>query len=112
MKTKHLYLLAAIAGTIIPYYHFVLFIFEHGIDQVEFLNQMTGSNVASFFTWDVILSSAAVITMVFTEGKLKQMKHLWLYVLFNLLVGVSLALPAFLYMRELQIERLKSKKMA
>lgn len=32
------------------------------------------------------------------------MKHLWVYVLANLLVGVSLALPLFLYVREGRLE--------
>jgi hypothetical protein len=32
------------------------------------------------------------------------MKNFWVYIVFNLLVGVSLALPAFLYMRQIKLE--------
>jgi len=32
------------------------------------------------------------------------MKHLWVYIASNLLVGVSLALPLFLYVRQEKLE--------
>ena len=36
---------------------------------------------------------------IFSEGRKLGMKHLWVYVLANLLVGDLLALPLFLYFR-------------
>ncbi|CAL2079074.1 DUF2834 domain-containing protein [Tenacibaculum sp. 190524A02b] len=100
MRVRHLYLLIAILGTCIPYYHFGEFLFQNGIDFKLFIDQMTGTSISSFFTWDVIISTLAVFTLVLVEGKRIGMKNLWLYILFNLIVGVSLALPAFLYVRQ------------
>ncbi len=37
--------------------------------------------------------------LVFTEGRRLGMRHRWVYILCNLVVGVSLALPLFLYVR-------------
>lgn len=105
MKIKHIYLLTALLGTVIPYAHFGRFLWENGFAPDAFFTQMTESNIAAFFTWDVVISTIAVITLVFTEGKRKGMSNLWLYVFFNLTVGVSLALPAFLYARQLNDEK-------
>ena len=54
---------------------------------------------------DVIASSLALWLFVFSEGRRLGMKHLWLYIVCNLTVGVSLALPLFLYFREGQLAR-------
>ncbi len=109
MKTKHLYLVTAILGTVIPYYYFGQFFMDHGLDIDRFLTQMTINNIASFFTWDVMISSLAVVSFVCIEGKRKGMSYLWVYIFFNLTVGVSLALPAFLYARQLKIEKEASR---
>ena len=49
---------------------------------------------------DVIVASVVFWGFLFSEGRRLRMKRPWIYVLFNLLVGVSFALPAFLYSRE------------
>jgi hypothetical protein len=52
---------------------------------------------------DVIVSSVVLWLFVFSEGRRLRMKNLWLYVLCNLAVGVSSALPLFLLFRERKI---------
>jgi hypothetical protein len=42
---------------------------------------------------DVIVSTLAVLLLTFSEGRRHGMKHLWVYPVPNLTVGVSLALP-------------------
>jgi hypothetical protein len=105
MKIKHAYLAVAILGTLIPYCHFGQFLSEHGLNPNEFVSQMQKTNISSFFAWDVILSTLAVVVLVVTEGKRKGMNNLWIYIVFNLVVGVSLALPAFLYARQTKIDK-------
>jgi len=105
MKIKHLYLLIAIFGSLVPYFHFLNFLSSHGLDSAEFFNQMLEQPISAFFAWDVILSTVAMIVLVFREGRRLNMKALGLYVFFNLTVGVSLALPAFLYAREKALEQ-------
>jgi len=41
---------------------------------------------------------------VFAEANKLQMKNSWIYLLASLLVGLSFALPLFLYFRELKLE--------
>ena len=67
-----------------------------------FFNQIFQTPGSSFFGLDVIVSLLVLWVFIFTEGRRRQMKHLWVYVVCNLTVGVSLGLPLFLYMRERQ----------
>ena len=60
--------------------------------------------VFGFFGLDVIASSFVLWLFVFSEGRRIGMRHLWLPVLASLVVGVSLGLPLFLYMRQLHLD--------
>jgi hypothetical protein len=104
MKPKHLYLLLCILGTAVPYSQFVPFLLDHGVDAGIFVRQMFSNRIAAFFALDVIVSSIVLWVFVAVEGARAAVKHLWLPVAANLLVGVSLGLPLFLYMRELRLE--------
>ena len=53
---------------------------------------------------DVIVSSVVLWIFVFSEGGRLGMRRLWVYVVCNLAVGVSLALPLFLLFRERALE--------
>ena len=102
---KYLFLIIAIIGTVLPLRSFGLFLQEHGFNVQELINQLFANHISAFFGWDVIISAIAVIGLVVLEGKRLQMKHLWIYILCNLSVGVSLALPLFLYAREAHLEK-------
>ncbi len=66
---------------------------------------MFQNNVSAFFGVDVIVSSLALWLFVFSEGRRqRKMGKLWVYVICNLLVGVSLAFPLFLFFRERKLQ--------
>lgn len=94
------YLVAAIVGTILPLSQFIPFLAAYGLDVPLFFRQLFHNHVSAFFGMDVIVSSFVLWFFVFSEGKRRGMKNLWLYVVCNLAVGVSLALPLFLFFRE------------
>jgi hypothetical protein len=100
MRPKHLYLGLCVVGTILPLAAFLPFLRHHGIDVGAFVNQLFATPVSSFFGWDVIVSSLVLWVFVFLEGRRLAMGRLWVPVAANLLVGVSLGLPLFLYLRE------------
>ncbi len=95
-----LYLVAAILGTILPLSQFIPFLAAYGFDIPLFFKQLFQNNVSAFFGMDVIMSSVVLWLFVFSEGRRLRMRNLWLYVICNLAVGVSLALPLFLFFRE------------
>jgi purine-cytosine permease-like protein len=97
---KSLYLVAAILGAALPLSQLIPFLKTHGLDLSLFFTLLFSNSVSGFFGMDVIVSSIVLWIFVFSEGRRLGMKHLWLYVVCNLVVGVSLALPLFLLFRE------------
>ena len=95
-----LYLVFAIIGTVLPLSQFIPFLAVHGFDLPLFFKQLFQNNISAFFGMDIIVSSLVLWLFVFLEGRRRGMRNLWLYVACNLAVGVSLALPLFLFFRE------------
>lgn len=102
---KIVYLVLCVAGTVLPYSQFVPFLREHGLDTTLFLRQLFANRVSGFFGLDVVVSSIVLWVFVYSEGMRLRMRHLWLYVAANLLVGVSLGLPLFLLVRQLKLDQ-------
>jgi Protein of unknown function DUF2834 len=102
---QYLYLLLCVLGVALPYSQFIPFLHEHGLNGRLLVEQLFANRISGFFGLDVIVSSVVLWAFVFTEGRRRQMKRLWAYVLCNLLVGVSFALPLFLYARERQVNK-------
>ncbi len=106
MNTKQIALLIlCVAGTVLPCSEFILFLRDHGFDLNQFTRQLFANNASSFFAFDVIISSVVLWLFVYTEGTRLRMRNLWVYVAANLLVGVSLALPLFLFARQLRLDK-------
>src|SRR5262245_61036503 len=101
---QYLYLSLCILGVVLPYSQFLPFLGEHGLDAPLLLRQLFANRISAFFGLDVLVSTLVLWVFVLTEGRRHQMKHLWIYFLSTLLVGVSLGLPLFLYMREKRLK--------
>ena len=99
-----LYLVGAILGAALPLSQLIPFLMAYGFDMPLFFRQLFQNHVSGFFGLDVIVSSFVLWLFVFSEGRRRGMSNLWLYVVCNLAVGVSLALPLFLFFRERKIE--------
>jgi hypothetical protein len=100
MFMQWLYLVAAIFGAALPLSQLIPFLATNGFDLPLLFRQLFQTHGSAFFGLDVIVSSVVLWLFVFSEGRRRGMKNLWLYVVCNLLVGVSLALPLFLFFRE------------
>ena len=95
-----LFLIAAILGTALPLAFLFPFLAAHGLDVPLLFRQLFQTNVSAFFGTDVIVSALAHLLFIYAEGRRRGMRNLWVYVLCTLLVGVSLGLPLFLFIRE------------
>ena len=104
MRPRHLYLALCLIGTLLPLAAFLPFLGTPGAGPGLFLQQLFATPVSGFFGWDVIVSSLVLWTFVLVEGRRLAMARLWAPIAANLLVGVSLGLPLFLYMRETHLE--------
>lgn len=104
MRLKDVYLVLCVLGTVVPYSQFVPFVQENGLRLGLLVQQLFANHISGFFGLDVIISSVAVWIFVGVEGRRIGVSRLWLPRAAILTVGVSLALPLFLYMREVRQE--------
>jgi Terpene cyclase DEP1 len=99
-KTQGLYLLLAILGAVLPLRYFFRFLFNEGPNASLFFQQLFQTDVSAIFAMDVMVSAVALWVFVLIEGRRRRMKFLWVYIVGTMLVGVSFALPLFLFFRE------------
>ena len=104
MSPKHVYAGLAILGAVLPLWQLLPFIRDHGPAVGLLFRQLFSTSAGGFFGMDVIVSSAVLWVLVYVEGQRASVPHLWMPIAANLIVGVSLGLPLFLYMREARRE--------
>lgn len=103
MRAKHLYLVMALLGFLLPYYFFISFLASYGFDAKAFLAQLFATPISSFFAVDLLISSVVFMVYLRREANRCAVKHRWVYLLALVTVGLSLALPLFLYAREREV---------
>lgn len=101
---KAIYALLCLLGTVLPLSQFLPWVGEHGLMFPLMLQQIAADRLSAFAWLDVVVSGLALIVFVVAESRRIRMRHGWL-ALFGLCVGVSLALPLFLLLRELHLQR-------
>jgi hypothetical protein len=106
MKLRYLYLFFAVVGLILPYSQLIPWIVEHhALNMPLFIRDLFANRISAFFALDVIVSAIVLILFIQIEGRRLGMPLLWLPIVAVLLVGGSLGLPLFLYLRQLQLDR-------
>jgi hypothetical protein len=105
MNRKFLYLILCVLGFALPYSQFIPWVIDHGLDMRLFVRQLFANRIGGFFGMDVFVSALTLIGFIRVEGARLKMSRLWLPIASVLLVGVSLGLPLFLYLRERELER-------
>ncbi len=105
MRPHQKYLLFCFLGILLPYSQFVPWVIAHGLDLRLFGRELFANRIGGFFGMDVIVSTAVLWTFVAVEGRRLGVRHLWAPVVASLLVGVSLGLPLFLYLRQLKLDQ-------
>ena len=94
---KNVYLIAAIVGAIVPYYFFLQHFSAEGLALPAFLGAVFATPAASGFAGDLFISSFVFWIWMFEAGE--GGPRPWPFILINLLIGLSCALPAYLYVR-------------
>lgn len=98
---KHFYLIAAIVGALAPYVFFTDFALTEGIDLVAFIQALFANGAVAGFTTDLLISS--VVFWVFMWTRRETGPQPWLFIVLNLTIGLSCALPAYLWVHQRQI---------
>ena len=101
---KYVYLILSILGTILPWAQFGPWLFDNGLAIQLFFEEASSNRIATFAWLDLCVSAAVVLLFVVVEGRRIGVRHLWAPFVAMLIVGVSLALPLFLFFRQLRLE--------
>jgi len=105
MSPRRAYLLLCLLGTLLPLSQFVPWLLAHGFDLSLFFGDLFANGIGGFFGMDVFVSTAVLWTFIALEGRHLGVRHLWAPIVASLVVGVSLGLPLFLYLRQAQLGR-------
>lgn len=101
---KNIFLILAIIGFIVPYYFFLQLPAEDGLNLPALLQPFFANNFMRGAAMDLTISVIVFWVYAFAEASKLQMRNPWVYVVATLLVGLSFALPLFLYFRERALE--------
>ena len=104
MSPRWAYLLFCLLGTLLPCSQFVPWLLAHGFDLPLFFRDLFANGVGGFFGMDVFVSTAVLWTFVALDGRRLGVRHLWAPMVASMVVGVSLGLPLFLYLRQAPVE--------
>jgi hypothetical protein len=81
-----------------------LFFIEMGTDYGLMADWLFVNTWNTFFLADLFLTAIVAVAYIAIEGRRLKMKRLWIPLSAVALVGICLALPLFLYMREVHLE--------
>ena len=96
---KTFYLIAAIIGAIVPYAIFFGYL-AYVPGSSSALSLAWGNPIAAATLADFTISCLVFWPFVFTESRRFGIRYWWLFMATNIFIGLSFALPAFLYVRE------------
>ena len=99
MTLRSAYLFLAVVGAVLPFLFFVDFFAEYGIDLPSFLTSLFANGAAGGFTADLLVSSFVFWLFMFSQraSSASNAPAPWLFIALNLTIGLSCALPAYLY---------------
>lgn len=107
MKLKTTYLILCVLGVILPYWQFVPWVTANGLNTPLFFQQLFANRIGGFFAMDVFVSAVALMVFVRNESPRLSGVARWVPLIAVLTVGVSLALPLYLYLREQKREQVQ-----
>ena len=97
---KNIYLGLTVLGGLIPILFFAGLFHSEAVDVAGFLPALFANSVVGGFTADIVIASLVFWVFwvfMFSAGSGPK---LWVFVALNLCIGLSCALPAYLYWRE------------
>lgn len=100
LSQKGLYLALALLGTVVPWWFFANFFSAEGFNVPLFLKSLFINGAAGGFSADVLISILVFWIWSFYDARKNNIKHWWAVIPAGFCVGLSLALPLYLFFRE------------
>lgn len=97
---KRLYLALALLGTVVPWLFFATFFSNEGVNLPLFLRSLFVNGAAGGFSADILISISVFWIWSFYDAKKYNLRYWWTVLPAGFCVGLSLALPLYLFFRE------------
>jgi Terpene cyclase DEP1 len=68
MKPKAIYLLLCFVGVLLPYWQFVPWVLEHGMNLPLFVRELFVNRISAFFGMDVLVSAVVLVAFMRIES--------------------------------------------
>jgi hypothetical protein len=108
MKLRHAFLFLSIAGVILPYWYFVPWFLDNGLNVRLFFEEIFSTRIGGSFGMDVIVSTVVLLLFAVTETFRLKMRRAGLIIaavfLGTFVAGVSCGFPLFLYLRQKHLD--------
>lgn len=104
MNLRAFYLVAAVLGAVGPCVFFAMYFADASTGLPDFVKALFANGASGGFTVDLLISSFVFWALLITESRRLNLPRPWLYIVLNLCIGLSLALPLFLFFRQKAIE--------
>lgn len=108
MNMKTVYYILWVVGIILPMHVFIPWLWEHGLDISLFFQELLANRVSHFFALDLLVVAIVTILFILVEGKRLAIEKTWIGIVGCLCIGVSFALPFFLWQREVHLQKTQS----
>jgi hypothetical protein len=103
MTRRYVYFSLFVIGSVLPYVSFIPWVIDHGLDISRMVEELFVNRISAFFGLDVIVSTIVLWVFVNWEGRRVGVPQ-WPAIVASLTIGVSSALPLFLFLRESRIQ--------
>ncbi|MGU3577020.1 DUF2834 domain-containing protein [Brucellaceae bacterium C25G] len=100
MSAKNFYLMMAIVGTVIPWVFFGSFFALNGFNIIFFVQSLFANGAAGGFSADVLITIIIFWVWSWRDANENKVARWWLILPASFCVGLSLALPLYMYLRE------------
>ncbi|WP_420644228.1 DUF2834 domain-containing protein [Candidatus Leptofilum sp.] len=94
------YLVMAVVGTVLPWLLFGQFFAQEGLNIPLFVQSLFVNGAAGGFSADVLISIVVFLVWATVDAQKNGVSRWWLIFPASFTVGLSLALPLYLYLRE------------
>jgi hypothetical protein len=94
-----MYAILAGLGLILPYFFFLRYLFTSGPERPPLIDSLFANDIATFFVADLVIATIVFWVFMAADSAAAPVPYRWVCFLGSLLVGLSFALPLYLYLR-------------
>ncbi|TMP41482.1 hypothetical protein CWB96_18720 [Pseudoalteromonas citrea] len=97
-----IYLILAVVGIVFPYAALIPWLVTYGFDISLIMKDVTVNGLSTFAWLDVLVTGVALLVFMVTDSLRNKIRYWWVSAVGLFIIGVSFALPFYLYLRERQ----------